>query len=569
MSEFDRYFSATKSSRFAGGSPSNSDPNSVAQGSVPIGDGNVQPTGFVQDGVVRLTSFASTIRPVSIVTANPTLPDTLYPVGSFVYNTTDSPARLYKNVANVWVAGIGPNDIQADSITAGQIAAGAISASEIAVNAVTTGKLDSSGVALQNVGATVVIDATGITILNGALIFKDAYGDTVIDQYGFGRSWQAFMYYGFYNANFEQASTSDIAVSETGSGTPTVNYKASLSPNLAYWVVAASGGILKQVTDTAFPAGVALQSGVTATTGTDRIYQDLPVFPGKTRPLAVTYSIGWTSGTVTTNFYYSYRKSDHSIIGSRTLMNTFPHSAASAASTVNLIPGAAAGLTAAYVRFEVEVVHSPSGTNSVNIGALWSADDTAPQYKSVGVDAIAASVWSSTGVVTVSSILNTNAGINASSYLNMGSGTVVRWTDYSTASSYILTPATVTLTTANTWYKHTGFNAALTVTPGWVGQRFLFTWSGSFALDNVASASVAVRIDSDTSGTLVKWLAIQQVDVPTINKQKNFGGAAIFEPGTASAFWAYFYFQCSAASTVLTCYSGASYATKLEVTAII
>lgn len=104
--------------------------------------GNPQPQGWIAPGAIDdIASFAASIRPVFLVTALPALPDANYPVGQFVYKTNDVPPRLYKNVADAWVAAVGPNDIQADSITAGQIAAGAISTSELAAGAITAEKL--------------------------------------------------------------------------------------------------------------------------------------------------------------------------------------------------------------------------------------------------------------------------------------------------------------------------------------------------------------------------------------------------------------------------------------------
>lgn len=111
-------------------------------------DGVVEPGGIkpgtvlggaLVPGSLSATPFADTIRPVTIVTALPTLPDPLFPIFSYVVLTTNE--RLYKNVADVWVLGVNGADIVADSITAGQIAAGAISASEIAAGAVSTEKL--------------------------------------------------------------------------------------------------------------------------------------------------------------------------------------------------------------------------------------------------------------------------------------------------------------------------------------------------------------------------------------------------------------------------------------------
>ena len=93
----------------------------------------------IQPGAFDITAFASTIRPIQIVTSLPTLPDTLYPNESVVILTTDH--KLYRNAAGTWTKATDGTDITTDSITAGQIAAGAIGASEIAAGAVTTEKL--------------------------------------------------------------------------------------------------------------------------------------------------------------------------------------------------------------------------------------------------------------------------------------------------------------------------------------------------------------------------------------------------------------------------------------------
>lgn len=130
-------------------------------------------------GSLPLTPFASNIRPVVLVTTLPTLPSSKYLEGTFVYKTSDVPPRLYKNVADAWVAGIGPSDIEANSITAGQIAAGAINTDELAANAVTTAKLATGQITLY--------DSTGAVALSPA---------------GFGGVWQRFLATGFFNGDF-------------------------------------------------------------------------------------------------------------------------------------------------------------------------------------------------------------------------------------------------------------------------------------------------------------------------------------------------------------------------------
>lgn len=130
----------------------------------PITEGRISP-----HALSNIAQFARAIRPVVLVDAMPTLPDTLYPPGTYVSLTTETPLRLYKNEADVWVAAIGPNDIQANSITAAQIAAGAIAASEIAAGAISAEKIA--------VGAAVF--AGGNLVKNGS--FESADASVLID----------------------------------------------------------------------------------------------------------------------------------------------------------------------------------------------------------------------------------------------------------------------------------------------------------------------------------------------------------------------------------------------------
>lgn len=176
--------------------------------------------------ITDVARFAASIRPVILVETNPTLPDVLYPEGSFIYNTTDSPPRLYKNVADAWVAAIGPDDIQANSITAGQIAAGAVSTSELAVGARLTGEVANES------GATpgVFIDSGGILIRSGKLTLQDEFDATVVGAAGFSGSWNEFIMNGLYNSSF---------LAGVGGATVVANGRTSALP---YWTVANAAG---------------------------------------------------------------------------------------------------------------------------------------------------------------------------------------------------------------------------------------------------------------------------------------------------------------------------------------
>ncbi len=291
-----------------------------------VGQQNLMPgavsAGAIAAGAIDVAAFAAGIRPIILVTALPTLPDVLYPVNTFVYKTNDVPPRLYKNVADVWVAAIGPDDIQANSITAGQIAAGAVSTSELAVGARLTGEV------ANEVGGSpgVFIDSSGILIRDGKLTLLDAFGASALYAGGFAGSWLNFLANGgIYNGDFTYGDTTDIPVTEVGSGSNTANYLASITNYLPYWVVSASGSDMKRVTDAEFPGGSALQmTSVGLGSKTTRIYQDIPV--AALTPiysfLQVSKTVAVWHGTVTLNTYGSWRAADHSILGTRTLCST-------------------------------------------------------------------------------------------------------------------------------------------------------------------------------------------------------------------------------------------------------
>lgn len=152
--------------------------------------------GGIAPGAVTGAAFASTVAPVLLVHGLPTLPNPSYPIDVFVYDIDAAPKRLYKNVADVWVSAIGPDDIQANSITAGQIAAGAVSTSELAVGARLTGELANE----SGVSPGVFIDSTGILIRDGKLVLEDEFGLTTLGASGFSGSWADFVTNGLYNS---------------------------------------------------------------------------------------------------------------------------------------------------------------------------------------------------------------------------------------------------------------------------------------------------------------------------------------------------------------------------------
>lgn len=121
------------------------------------GNGQIQPVGFIGESALDgIEIFADDIRPVAVVAALPTLPDTDYPEGSFAFLTTDG--KLYRNVADAWTKSVDGADIIADSITAGSIAAGAIGATELASQIILGGLI----VAGDPDGARIELDNDGL-----------------------------------------------------------------------------------------------------------------------------------------------------------------------------------------------------------------------------------------------------------------------------------------------------------------------------------------------------------------------------------------------------------------------
>lgn len=152
------------------------DGNSLVQERMPGGD-IIEPSGFVADGAIGDTNFASGITPVLVVASLPAMPDSTY-ANRVAVLTSDK--KLYRSDGTTWTAVVNTTDLTgqitstqitdgaittpkmtansisgsviaansldaskifADSITAGQIAAGAISATELAAGAVTAEKL--------------------------------------------------------------------------------------------------------------------------------------------------------------------------------------------------------------------------------------------------------------------------------------------------------------------------------------------------------------------------------------------------------------------------------------------
>lgn len=155
------------------GEPPGADPADVAAGQVGNGFGST-PGSTIGDGTVVAASFASSIKPVLLVSSLPVLPNASYPVDTIVFNTTDR--LLYKNDANVWVKVVNTGELSG-TISAAQIAAGAVTAGKIAANAVTAGTIAAAAVSTTELAAGSI--TTAKLVVNGIDISQIAQADSI------------------------------------------------------------------------------------------------------------------------------------------------------------------------------------------------------------------------------------------------------------------------------------------------------------------------------------------------------------------------------------------------------
>lgn len=278
----------------------------------PAGDGNIQPAGYIADGVVDVASFASTIRPPQVVDALPTLPDTDYPQGSLVFLTTDE--KLYRNTdGSTWSVEVDGEDIVANSITAGQIAAAAIGTDELAADAVIAN--------VANVGDTVLIDEDGITISDGAIVLKDYSDETTLGAYGFTGPWLSFLADGFYNGSFDYGLTGTDLADTLGAGAinSTADYEGFLSTELPGWIISkqvGDSGQLRLFGDSTASGGFALRfdnQNQDALARFSSVIQDVPCLPGEELTLLMRWRYGATGAAneINRTVAYNFVDTDH------------------------------------------------------------------------------------------------------------------------------------------------------------------------------------------------------------------------------------------------------------------
>jgi hypothetical protein len=129
---------------------------------------------------------------------------------------------------------------------------------------------------LKNGSANVVIDSSGITITDGALTFKDAYGSTALNGDGFGPAWFDFIKTGLYNSCFQEGPTGSVS--------------AASIPN---WTASLSSATASVDADSNWPSGRKVTVTPTAINGSLTLTSDLvPITPGTGYTFA--FYGGWT-----------------------------------------------------------------------------------------------------------------------------------------------------------------------------------------------------------------------------------------------------------------------------------
>lgn len=173
----------------------------------------------------------------------------------------------------------------------------------------------------QNGSGTVVIDSGGITISDGALTIEDYTGSSVLGAAGFDGSWTQYLLLGVYNGAFKAGALSSglTAETEVGSGSTPSQYALSLSSDIPYWVIdTVTGNVTYGISDDATYGRVFQVTKSVAVGGTLSMYQDIPVgsdtdfFSLWLNMLLVPSEF---AVAVTCKVYYSQRDSGHAIIG--------------------------------------------------------------------------------------------------------------------------------------------------------------------------------------------------------------------------------------------------------------
>ena len=134
-------------------------------------------------GAIDATKFATSIKPVEVLTV---LPDPPHIGGRVVFLTSD--AKLYRNSGFGWTVATDAVDIVASWITAGAISAGAISTTELAAGAVTADKIGAQAITAGKLAVTSYMEnlCTNGDFFDGLVNWSSQGGSTLLLAPGIG-----------------------------------------------------------------------------------------------------------------------------------------------------------------------------------------------------------------------------------------------------------------------------------------------------------------------------------------------------------------------------------------------
>lgn len=210
-----------------------------------------------------------------------------------------------------------------------------------------------------NSAATVTIDETGITVLNGALVLQDEFGKTAMEASGFSGSWFDFIGLGLYNSRFLSGTT----------GALTMN-RSALMP---YWTLSQQAG-----TPTASKLSTGgVEVSFSALNDTLRLMSDsVPIQPDLYYGLTYMRSITRVAGTLTCTAYIFFYDSAGAYISS-TNVSAIGVTVTSPATTVEASSTKSPN-TAFYARAVLDVNESSSHSASNKVNILMASLRPAP-----------------------------------------------------------------------------------------------------------------------------------------------------------------------------------------------
>ncbi len=171
--------------------------------------------------------------------------------------------------------------------------------------------------------ATVIIDASGITITDGAITISDYAGYSVLNASGFDGAWTNFLANNVYNGGFDAGvdSAGLTATTIVGTASTAADYRSSLSAAVPHWVVDALSGNMTYglVSDASYGRGLRITKAV-AVGGTVSFFQDVPIVSGTLQDVLTHFHLSSAEFGVSAEVkvYFHPRTVTHAAIGAET-----------------------------------------------------------------------------------------------------------------------------------------------------------------------------------------------------------------------------------------------------------